>query len=102
MAASSLVIKTPEDYAYVLKSKIINNCQLPKDTQGISTRGSARVTFLLSSKGELKGGPDIIKSSNGVLDGPAVAAVKKSVPFPIFPESMGSGDQRFSIDISNE
>ena len=102
MAASSIVIKTPEDYAYVLKSKIINNCQLPKATQGVSTKGSIRVTFLLSSKGELKGGPDIIKSSNAVLDGPAVAAVKRSAPFPVFPESMGSGDQRFSIDISNE
>ena len=100
--ASKLMIKTPEDYAYVLKSKIISNCQLPKTTNGISTKGTVRVTFLLSRKGELKGGPDIIKSTNAVLDGPAVAAVKRAVPFPPFPESMGPDDQRFSIDISNE
>ena len=101
-AASKLMIKTPEDYAYVLKSRIIDNCQLPKAANGISTKGTVRVTFLLSRRGELKGGPDIIKSSNSVLDGPAVDAVKRAAPFPAFPESMGSDDQRFSIDISNE
>ncbi|MDO8525267.1 MAG: secretin N-terminal domain-containing protein [Candidatus Omnitrophota bacterium] len=101
-AANNIIIKTPEDYSYVLKSMIIENCRLPKATKGLSTKGTIRVTFLLSSKGEIKGGPDIIKSSNPILDTPAVDAVRKTAPFPVFPQSMGAGDQRFNIDISNE
>ena len=96
------MIKTPGDYAYVLKGRIVDNCRLPKATNGVSTNGTVKVTFLLSQKGELKGGPDIIKSTNALLDGPAVDAVKRASPFPPFPQSMGPEDQRFSIDISNE
>ncbi len=101
-AGGRVVIKTPEDYFSVVKSRIIENVQLPKTTQGISTRGSVKITFLLSSKGKLRGGPDILKSSNPILDGPAVDAVKSADPFPPFPQSMGPDDKRFNIDISNE
>ena len=96
------VIKTQEDYFYAIKNSIIGNLQLPRATQGKSTKGTVRLTFVISPRGELKSGPDIIKSSNSVLNEPAVSAVKKSVPFSNFPQSMGVAEKRFSIDISNE
>ena len=80
----------------------MENLELPRATQGKSTKGTVRMTFVLSPKGELKSGPDIIKSSNSVLNAPAVNAVKKAAPFQGFPQSMGTGDQRFSIEIADE
>ncbi len=100
--ARKVIVKTPEDYFYAVKSRIIENVQLPRPTQGKSTKGSVRLTFVLSPKGELRSGPDILKSSNSVLDAPAVDAVQKSAPFPSFPQSMDVSEKRFSIDISNE
>jgi type II secretory pathway component GspD/PulD (secretin) len=100
--SKGIVINTPEDYGYALRSRIVENFVLPKAVTGKSIKGSVKVTFLLTAKGVLKAGPDIIKSSNAILDTPAVDAVKKSAPFPSFPTVMGTGDQRFSVDISNE
>ena len=101
-APSKAIITTSDDYFYALKTGIIENVQFPKVIHGSSTKGSIRLTFVLSPKGELVSGPDIVKSSNAVLNAPAMDAVTKAAPFPPFPQSMGSSDQRFSVDISNE
>ena len=97
-----VLIEMPEDYFSALRAKILDNLRLPKTAAGVSTKGSVKLTFVLSSRGEIRSGPDIVKSSNTVLSGAAVDAVRKALPFQPFPPSMGSGDQRFSIDISNE
>ncbi|MFA5143375.1 MAG: secretin N-terminal domain-containing protein [Candidatus Omnitrophota bacterium] len=99
--SGKVVINTPEDYFYILKSKILGKIRLPEGKK-ISMKGSVKLTFVLSPKGELRSGPEIIKSSNSALSGPAIDAVKKAAPFPSFPESMGPVEQRFNIDISNQ
>ncbi|MDD5136561.1 MAG: energy transducer TonB, partial [Candidatus Omnitrophica bacterium] len=96
-----IVIRTPEDYFYVLKASILGNFKLP-EAKGASMKGGVKVTFVLSPRGVLKSGPEIVRSSNSMLNGPAVEAVKKAAPFPSFPDSMEQTDQRFSIYISNE
>ncbi|MDD5428419.1 MAG: TonB family protein [Candidatus Omnitrophica bacterium] len=101
-APKKLVIKTQDDYFYAVRASIVGNCELPKATKGTSTKGSVKVTFVLSPKGELVGIPSVVKSTNPVLEEPAVNAVRKAAPFPAFPKSMGGGNKRFSIDISNE
>ncbi|MDD3906279.1 MAG: TonB family protein [Candidatus Omnitrophica bacterium] len=101
-AAKKFVTTTSEDYGYALKSLIMQNASLPKAKRGTLKKGSVRVTFLLSPKGEIKGGPDIVRSSNPELDTAAINAVKAASPFPSFPKMMGPGDKRFSVDISNE
>lgn len=101
-SVKNIVIKTQDDYFYAVKTKIISNTVLPKATQGLSTKGTVKVTFVLSSRGEIVGMPSVVKSTNPVLEAPAVDAVKKAAPYPTFSKDMGSGDKRFSIDISNE
>jgi TonB family protein len=101
-SVKNIVIKTQDDYFYTVKTRIVSNTILPKATKGLSTKGSVKVTFVLSPKGELVGIPSVIKSTNPVLEAPAVDAVKKAAPYPVFSKDMGSGDKRFSIDISNE
>ncbi len=100
-AADKIAVHTPDDYFYVIKNMIIENISLPKDKYGALAKGSVKVTFVLSQRGALVGVPSVLKSSNPALEEPAVSGVKKASPFPPFPQSMGPGDKRFSIDISN-
>jgi len=97
-----MAIETPEDYFYTVKNRILEKIELPKGKWGASAKGSVRMTFVLSDKGELRGGPDVARPSGTPLDAAAANGVRKAAPFPPFPQSMGSGEKRFNIDISNQ
>ncbi|MFA6321267.1 MAG: TonB family protein [Candidatus Omnitrophota bacterium] len=100
--AEKIEVKTQDDYFYAVKTNIMNNAILPKATKGVSTKGTVKVTFVLSPRGEIVGVPSVVKSTNPVLEEPAVNAVNKAAPFPAFTKDMGTGNKRFSIEISNE
>ena len=72
---------------------------MPKESAG---KGEVKIVFSLSSNGELIYGPRILQSSNPSLDEPATNAVKKAAPFPVFPDSIGQPEKRFTINIAIE
>ncbi|MDD5423553.1 MAG: TonB C-terminal domain-containing protein [Candidatus Omnitrophica bacterium] len=95
----TLVPKNVGEYYYSVKQKIVQNVEIPRKKKGAPARGSVKLAFFLSPKGAISYGPEILKSANHALDATAIKAVKKSAPFPAFPESMGQEEKRFIIDL---
>ncbi len=100
-SSKKVAINTPEDYFYAVREKILGNMKVPRPSGG-SAKGSVRVTFILSPNGSIALMPQVLESTNRMLDEAALSAVKKAAPFPAFPQSLGSAAKRFNIDISTE
>jgi type IV pilus assembly protein PilQ len=93
---------TSEEYYYNVKNKIIGRIVVPKDTKYSGIRGKVKLSFFLTSAGKIARGPDIMESSNHMLDDLATNAVKRASPFPAFPEGMGKAEKRFVMDAAFE
>ena len=98
-AGQTVYASTLEEYYYMVKNRIIENVRLPKSTKKSSFKGKVKVAFGLMPDGQLTYGPIVLESSNKVLDDTSLEAVKSSAPFSTFPEFMGQGEKRFTIDI---
>lgn len=93
---------TSEEYYYTVKNKIIGRIVVPKDTKYSGIRGKVKLSFFLTPAGKIARGPDIMESSNHVLDDLTINAVKRASPFSAFPEAMGKTEKRFVMNFAFE
>lgn len=91
-----------DEYYYALKNRIIEYIAVPKDKKHAAIKGRVRISFFLSPDGKLVRGPDILESTNHVMDEIAINAVKRASPFSAFSEKMGTAEKRFIMDIAFE
>ena len=87
-------IKPASDYYLLLTNRIRQFAALdsPKGVKGV-----VELSFILSSKGELLGEPQVINSSDYSLTWFAVQAIKEACPFQPFPSGMSKERASFKI-----
>jgi hypothetical protein len=91
---------TDDEYYYAVKRKIVDRIKLPKVAKGPAN--NVKVEFTLSPAGKITRGPDVLQSSNRKLDDACRNAVRRAAPYPAFPQSFGTAEKRFVIDIVAE
>jgi len=82
-----------------VKQKIQKERRYPRWALRLGREGAVRISFNLSSSGEIK---DVrLLGSSGIdeLDAEAVNAVKRASPFLPFPSEFGKSELRFDVDI---
>lgn len=94
--------KTSQEYYYSVKNKIIENIAVPQDAKYSKIKGKVKLAFFIASDGKLARGPDILESSNHMLDDITIKAVRRASPFSAFPGEMGKGEKRFIMNLAFE
>ena len=84
-----------EEYYYMVKNEILSHMDLSRRTL---PHGDIRVSFRLSSTGELVSGPSVTHFSDEILTAPVLEAVQDSAPFPAFPELIRQHEKDFTMD----
>jgi len=99
----NVITSTPEEYFYAIKNRIMQNLTIPeKIREALSEGDRVRMSFVLYSGGSLSATPEVLESTNSLLDEPAIIAVEKTVPFPAFPLSIPDFEKEFILDITYE
>jgi hypothetical protein len=95
-------VTSAEGYYYSVRDRIMANVRLPKGRKYNKMKGKASVTFVLSREGNLIAGPRMDNSTNRLLNGPCLDAVKKAAPYPPFPASMEDPQKKFVVEVATE
>ncbi len=87
-------------YEELIVAIIDSNKYYPEDAKSRNISGSVKIKFVISGSGNVDGNIIIEKSSGStLLDRAAVDSVKKSEPFPEFPDEVNQPTLLFIIDI---
>ena len=93
---------TTQEYYYTIKNKIIGNIAVPNSAKYDNVKGKVKMLFFLTPDGKVARGPEILESSNHLLDDIAIKAVKSAGSFSAFPQTMGKTERRFIMDLAFE
>lgn len=91
---------SPEYYYTVLKDRVTQNMDL--SDRPLTSGERIKISFLLSSGGNLISEPRVIESSSDVFKTIALEALQKASPFPSFPLSINQSQKRFTLDFYYE
>jgi len=90
---------SPADYYYTVRNMIIEHIEIPRDDRKLPKNNKVKVSFTLSSGGNLVSHPKIIESANGPFDKIVLKAIENAAPFPVFPISIKESEKQFMLDI---
>ncbi len=85
-------------YTSILKKRLASYWGYPREAKEKLMEGKSHVLFSLSREGMLTGITVVDSSGHEILDREAVDAIKRSSPFPPFPDSITAG--RLNINVT--
>jgi len=89
------------DYYQIIKRKLGIVARGNYTDSGLEG-GKVYISFMLNSRGELKGNPKVLHADNSRLSDLAIKSLNESYPFPAFPRSVKEPEKTFRILISFE
>ena len=90
--------KAYSEYYLTVANKIYN--YLNKNYLGLGLKEEVNIVFLLNKDGSLVGEPAVIGDVEPTVRDLAIEVVKKSAPFPSFPEALNKKKEAFNILLS--
>jgi len=85
------------NYHSLVSDKIENNTA--RNGKQRQMTGNVEVSFTLNSSGYLLGNPQIISSSNPLLELPALESIRGAAPFPSFPPILKKEEETFHLTL---
>lgn len=87
-------------YFKLVKKKIDEKIFYPEIARRRNIEGKVKIQFILNNDGNLREIKILKSSGNKILDDASIEIIKKSAPFPKFPENLDYKEISFSIDFN--